>query len=433
MADYYAILTNTGKALEANATANGTVITLTHFVVGDGNGQVQTPDPTRTTLVHEVYRNSISNLSVSQEQDNQIVGQLVIPASVGGFTVREIGLLTDHGELYAIANCAAFEKPVNGVSITFQFRLAVSDTENIMLNIATGDGLFLRIDKNLSDVKNKSSARSNIDVYSKSEGDERYLKQDENLNDLSNKSQARNNLDIYSKAESDERHVNSIGDTMTGQLIAPSVATTPEATPWGAGSYAAQLSTQAPFFQPNWQWPVTSGGVYVPIVKGVSTRQGQGYIAAVSFGYLLSGTPSFPQACIHVKGDNTDFNWRFDANSGNFYCPGGVYAAGAILHVDGNITGNIWGGYLSDWLNNSFLARDNNIGTRATWDYVNQNFIQNVRYSAETQVGATGVNTYHSNTVLTGFDNWDYDYSAESLFWSHIQILKNGQWLTIGR
>ncbi|EIH8434072.1 hypothetical protein AXX71_005205, partial [Escherichia coli] len=94
-------------------------------------------------------------------------------------------------------------------------------------------------------------------------------------------------------------------------------------------------------------------GLYVPIAKGVATRQGQGYPSAVSFGYLLSGTPSFAQACIHVKGDNADYNWRFDANSGNFYCPGGVYAAGAIFHVDGNITGDIWGGYLSNWLNNN--------------------------------------------------------------------------------
>lgn len=171
----------------------------------------------------------------------------------------------------------------------------------------------------------------------------------------------------YKPTAADVGAVAKAGDTMTGQLIAPSVATTPGAIPWGAGPFSEQLNTQAPFFQPNWQWPVTSGGVYVPIVKGVSTRQGQGYPTAVSFGYLLSGTPSFAQACIHAKGDNTDVNWRFDANGGNFYCPGGVYAKDAIFHVDGNITGNIWGGYLSTWINNQ-------INGRATWDYVNNTF-----------------------------------------------------------
>ncbi|WP_288446397.1 phage tail protein [uncultured Serratia sp.] len=143
------------------------------------------------------------------------------------------------------------------------------------------------------------------------------------------------------------------------------------AMPEGAGAYSGQLNSKAPLYQPNWQWPVTAGGLYVPIVKGVATRQGQGYPTAVSFGYLLNGTPSFAIPCVHAKGDNTDAVWRFDPNTKQFYSPGNVIADGAIFHTDGNITGNIWGGYLSNWLNNQFSARDNNINTRATWDYVN--------------------------------------------------------------
>ncbi|MDM2816660.1 tail fiber protein, partial [Citrobacter sp. Cpo102] len=70
-----------------------------------------------------------------------------------GFTVREVGLMTDAGELYAVANCPSIDKPVGGVSVNMQFRLAVSDTSNITLNVATGDGLFLRIDQNLKEIK----------------------------------------------------------------------------------------------------------------------------------------------------------------------------------------------------------------------------------------------------------------------------------------
>ncbi|MEG2567730.1 MAG: tail fiber protein, partial [Acinetobacter sp.] len=80
-----------------------------------------------------------------------------LPTDVGGFTVREIGILTDAGELYAVANCAAIEKPVGGVSVNMQFRLAVSDTANITLNVATGDGLFLRIDQNLSEIRGRGA------------------------------------------------------------------------------------------------------------------------------------------------------------------------------------------------------------------------------------------------------------------------------------
>ncbi|EBP3802829.1 hypothetical protein S303_06310 [Salmonella enterica subsp. enterica] len=123
----------------------------------------------------------------------------------------------------------------------------------------------------------------------------------------------------------------------------------------------------------------------------------------------------------------------FGKNS-EFYSPSHIHAGSAVLNGNGDTYGSVWGNqYISTWLNNCFAARDNNINTRATWDWVNQNFISNVRYSAETQVGANGVWTYHSNTVLTGFNNRDGDYSAESLFWSEVQICKNGQWFAIGR
>lgn len=233
--------------------------------------------------------------------------------------------------------------------------------------------------------------------------------------------------------------ISANGGTFTGSITAPYVASTPNVAPEGAGAFSGQLDSKAPFYQPNWQWPVTAGGIYVPIAKGSVTRQGQGYPTAVSFGYLLNVTPSFAIPCIHAKGDNIDVAWRFDPNSGQFYSPGNVIASGAIFHTDGNITGNIWGGYLADWLNNQINGRvdwgtyNRDVGARATYDYVNQNFIQNVRYTAETQHGATGIYTYHDITVLTGFDNRDGDYSAEALFWSYIQIYKNGQWLTIGR
>ncbi|EGF8034325.1 hypothetical protein IDH77_001639 [Salmonella enterica subsp. enterica serovar Rubislaw] len=121
-------------------------------------------------------------------------------------------------------------------------------------------------------------------------------------------------------------------------------------------------------------------------------------------------------------------------NNGQFYAPSNLHAGGAALANNGDVYGGVWGNqWISTWANNCFAARDANINTRATWDWVNQNFITNVRYSAERQVGASGVWSYHENTVLTGFNNKDGDFSAETLFWSEIQILKNGVWLTVGR
>lgn len=152
---YYSILTNRGKELEAQSSATGKPVIIKDFVVGDGNGQAVKPDPAQTKLVREVYRNAISALQVSPDQANQFFAQLVLPVAVGGFVVREVGLLTDAGELYSVANCAAIEKPENGVSVSLQYRLALSETANIELKVATGDGLFLRIDKNLAEIAAK--------------------------------------------------------------------------------------------------------------------------------------------------------------------------------------------------------------------------------------------------------------------------------------
>lgn len=152
---YYSILTNRGKELEAQSSATGKPVIIKDFVVGDGNGQAVMPDPAQTKLVREVYRSAISALQVSPDQANQFIAQLVLPVGVGGFVVREVGLLTDTGELYSVANSAAIEKPENGVSVNLQYRLAVSETANIELKVATGDGLFLRIDKNLSEIAAK--------------------------------------------------------------------------------------------------------------------------------------------------------------------------------------------------------------------------------------------------------------------------------------
>ncbi|WP_214086204.1 pyocin knob domain-containing protein [Photorhabdus heterorhabditis] len=68
-----------------------------------------------------------------------------------------------------------------------------------------------------------------------------------------------------------------------------------------------------------------------------------------------------------------------------------------------------------------------------TKEECNSLYISNIRLGVEVQIGAGGVLEYHGPNVLTGFYNRDRDYSAETLYWSPIQFLKNGQWITIVR
>ncbi|MGN7913484.1 phage tail-collar fiber domain-containing protein [Enterobacter sp. 22466] len=230
---YYSILTNRGKELEAQSSATGKPVIIKDFAVGDGNGQPVKPDPAQTKLVREVYRNAISALQVSPDQTNQFIAQLVLATGLGGFVVREVGLLTDSGELYSVANCAAIEKPENGVSVNLQYRLAVSETASIELKVATGDGLFLRQDANLSDVKDVVKSRKSLGLKGAAvldvgkvantvaAGDDtrivNALQKNNNLSDLADKVLARANLQLKTAAVADIQ--TSKDDVTVGRVL----------------------------------------------------------------------------------------------------------------------------------------------------------------------------------------------------------------------
>ncbi|WP_254901112.1 tail fiber protein [Serratia marcescens] len=126
--------------------------------------------------------------------------------------------------------------------------------------------------------------------------------------------------------------VKKAGDTMTGPLTTPYVASTPNVMPEGAGAYADQLNSKAPFYQPNWQWEPNTGGIFVPIAKGTSTRKGQGYPTAVTYGYLMPGTNEFAHPTIHVRGDNNfECVWDFNPQSGAISSKAGTVA---VLDLD---------------------------------------------------------------------------------------------------
>ncbi|ELO6028293.1 tail fiber protein [Salmonella enterica] len=69
----------------------------------------------------------------------------------------------------------------------------------------------------------------------------------------------------------------------------------------------------------------------------------------------------------------------FGKNS-EFYSPSHLHAGAATFGSNGDVYGSAWGNtWLTSWLSNQFAARDNNINPRATWDYVNQNFITRMK------------------------------------------------------
>lgn len=112
MAQFKTILTNIGLAKISNAIALGQTIHLTEMAVGDGNGNPVEPTQDQTALVREVYRGQLNRLEPDPQNQAYVIAELIIPANVGGWTVHEVGVFDDDGDMLAVANFPATYKPV---------------------------------------------------------------------------------------------------------------------------------------------------------------------------------------------------------------------------------------------------------------------------------------------------------------------------------
>lgn len=113
MADFRTIHTLTGLAAMASAEATGTTVNLTHMAVGDGNGNAVTPSETQTVLVRELFRSTVNRVFQDPTTPNKFTAELIIPATTGGFVLREIGVFDSNGSLFAVGNLPDTYKPVS--------------------------------------------------------------------------------------------------------------------------------------------------------------------------------------------------------------------------------------------------------------------------------------------------------------------------------
>jgi len=112
---FFNILTIIGQQKKASAEAGGAAVNITHFKVGDSNGTYYTPIETQTDLVHTTYTgnftdNSGSQILVNPSALNEVLYKCFIPADIGGFTVRELGLFDAEDNLILICKLPAQDK-----------------------------------------------------------------------------------------------------------------------------------------------------------------------------------------------------------------------------------------------------------------------------------------------------------------------------------
>ena len=129
--DYYTILTNAGLAYEAACKANQVPIKLTHFAVGDGNGAAYNPGPDATALRRETHRQPINSLLQDEANPSWLMAEALVADDVGGWTIREVGIYTDTGILYAIGKYPDSVKPILAQGSGKQFYVrAIFQTSN---------------------------------------------------------------------------------------------------------------------------------------------------------------------------------------------------------------------------------------------------------------------------------------------------------------
>lgn len=141
MENFFTILTNAGLAAEAEAAATGIPVILSQMALGDGAGIYHDPDPEQTELVNEVWRGNLYALYQDEGNPYQYIADIIIPAAAPHFFVREAGLYTEQGVLYAVAKHPVVEKPQLSAGVNFNLRVrmifAVSNADTVQIIVNT--------------------------------------------------------------------------------------------------------------------------------------------------------------------------------------------------------------------------------------------------------------------------------------------------------
>ena len=127
---YYAVLTDKGKELLAEAIANETTLDFTDMAGGDSNGISYDPTSDMTDLKHVTYRGAISSMRINAKDKNIMEVEFVVPTDTGGFYIREAGLYAKDGTLIVISRVGEQYKPTlevgAGSSMTVRILFAIS-------------------------------------------------------------------------------------------------------------------------------------------------------------------------------------------------------------------------------------------------------------------------------------------------------------------
>lgn len=375
MSKYKAIITTAGAAKIAAASAGGTQLKIVRMAVGDGNGTLPTPNPAQTKLVNEKYRAALNGLTIDKTLKNHILAEMIIPANVGGFWLREMGLYDEAGTLIAVSNMAESYKPKleegSGRTQTLRMILIVSSTEAVQV-IAGGDTVLATKDFVADAIAAHEKTRNHPDASTTAKGlvqlssattstdetkastpkalkavNDASMKKAANLSDLTDKAAARGNLALGTAAT---KNVGAEG----GQLM--------EVGAFGLGSGSRHREdaycNQAEIYRVNSSSKNTPGGdvygvlslpcdggpsgAYMAVQNNGNAFFGRSNIAENGVTWFQAYTTKFKPTAADVGAwSKTEADGRFLMLSGGTVKklaikPGNAETEGNTLNIEGN-------------------------------------------------------------------------------------------------
>jgi phage-related tail fiber protein len=139
MPNFMTIHTAYGLERLAAAEASGEPINLIEVAVGDGNGNDVYPEEGQTGLVRERFRDTVNRVYQDPDDNSRYTVELIIPATEGGFTLREVGVFDDQGGLVVVGNLPTTYKPTDAdgafADTVVRVEFAVRNTAVITLQV----------------------------------------------------------------------------------------------------------------------------------------------------------------------------------------------------------------------------------------------------------------------------------------------------------
>lgn len=127
---YYTIVTDLGTREMAKAINEGRKVNIIEFAAGDGGGSPCTPKTDQVTLKNEVWRGNVGTCYINEDAENLLIVEAVMPADVGGFTIREMAVFDDRGTMIAVCNTPDTPKVKISDGVVHELRLQME----ILLN-----------------------------------------------------------------------------------------------------------------------------------------------------------------------------------------------------------------------------------------------------------------------------------------------------------